>query len=699
MLAGDFVTDDAGTGFVHMAPAPRRRRLRALRGERPRRPDDPQRAGGLVLRRARPLLRRPAGLRRQGQGGQGQPRRHRQADRGRRAARPRPDDPQLPALLALQGAGDLPQHPAVVRRHRQAARRRHGHLRRAPSASARSPRSTASCSGRRSIRPQPPLLDDRGPPRLGALAPARLGRAAHLLRQARSPTAPPRSCATRRSTPASRRPSRPRAPTPGSRTDAKARFLANDHPHDDWEKVTDILDVWFDSGSTHAFALRDRPDGIWPASVYLEGTDQHRGWFHSSMLQSCGTRGRAPYDAVVTHGFTLDENGMKMSKSLGNTTAPAGRGQAVRRRHPAALGGADRLRRRPAHRPGDPQGHRRQLPPAAQHPALPARRPRRLRRRPSASSPAAMPELERCMLHRLAELDREVREGYAAFDFQGVFQALFQFATVDLSAFCFDIRKDALYCDAAGEPAPPRRPHRARRALRTASSPGSRRCCPSPWRRSGSPASPATTARSTSSTSRQRRSTGTTPASPRSGSAIRQRPPRRHRRARGRAPRQAHRRQPRGRARGPRRRRRPARGARLGRLRRRLHHLRPRPRPTRRPRPDAFTLDDVPGVAVVPALAEGGEVRPLLEDPPRRRHPRPPGRLRALRRGARLTVRAARPPDGRPHGRREPVGGESFRAAACPAPPTASPPAPWPGRLRRGFRRAELRRGVHLEPV
>ena len=95
---------------------------------------------------------------------------------------------------------------------------------------------------------------------------------------------------------------------------AKARFLANDHPHDDWEKVTDILDVWFDSGSTHAFALRDRPDGIWPADVYLEGTDQHRGWFHSSMLQACGTRGRAPYDAVVTHGFTLDENGMKMSK-------------------------------------------------------------------------------------------------------------------------------------------------------------------------------------------------------------------------------------------------------------------------------------------------------------------------------------------------------------------------------------------------
>ena len=99
---------------------------------------------------------------------------------------------------------------------------------------------------------------------------------------------------------------------------AKERFLGNLYDPDEWDIVTDILDVWFDSGSTHAFTLRDREDGVWPADVYLEGTDQHRGWFHSSMLQSCGTRGRAPYKAVVTHGFTLDEKGMKMSKSLGN---------------------------------------------------------------------------------------------------------------------------------------------------------------------------------------------------------------------------------------------------------------------------------------------------------------------------------------------------------------------------------------------
>ena len=94
-----------------------------------------------------------------------------------------------------------------------------------------------------------------------------------------------------------------------------------DNP-DAWEKVGDILDVWFDSGSTHAFVLEKRVDLGWPASLYLEGSDQHRGWFQSSLLESCGTRGRAPYEAVVTHGFVVDEDGRKMSKSLGNVVAP-----------------------------------------------------------------------------------------------------------------------------------------------------------------------------------------------------------------------------------------------------------------------------------------------------------------------------------------------------------------------------------------
>ena len=239
---------------------------------------------------------------------------------------------------------------------------------------------------------------------------------------------------------------------------AKERFLGNDHPHDEWELVADILDVWFDSGSTHAFALRDRPDGIWPASVYLEGTDQHRGWFHSSMLQACGTRGRAPYDAVVTHGFTLDENGMKMSKSLGNTVSPA---DVVKQY------GADILRLWVAQT--DYTVDQRIGPEILKGTADSYRRLRNTLRyllgaldgfdAAERVERAAMPELERWVLHRLAELDEVVRKGFADFDFQGVFQALFQFATVDLSAFWFDIRKDSLYCDAGSDP--------RRRAVRT----------------------------------------------------------------------------------------------------------------------------------------------------------------------------------------------------------------------------------------
>jgi isoleucyl-tRNA synthetase len=239
---------------------------------------------------------------------------------------------------------------------------------------------------------------------------------------------------------------------------AKARFLGNAHDPDAWEMVTDILDVWFDSGSTHAFALRDRADGLWPASLYLEGTDQHRGWFQSSLLQACGTMGRAPYEAVLTHGFTLDENGMKMSKSLGNTVAP----QDVIRQY-----GADILRLWVAQT--DYTVDSRIGPEILKGVADAYRRLRNTLRfllgaldgfEPSERLGLdEMPELDRWALHRLAELDGEVRRGYDAFDFQGVFQALFQFATVDLSAFYFDIRKDALYCDRADS--------RRRRAART----------------------------------------------------------------------------------------------------------------------------------------------------------------------------------------------------------------------------------------
>ncbi len=229
---------------------------------------------------------------------------------------------------------------------------------------------------------------------------------------------------------------------------AKERFLGGIVNPDDYDQVMDILDVWFDSGSTHAFTLRDRADGTEDgiADVYMEGTDQHRGWFHSSLLQSVGTTGRAPYRNVVTHGFTLDEKGMKQSKSLGNIIAP----QEIINQY-----GADILRLWVAQT--DYTADQRIGPEILKGVADSYRRLRNTMRFMLGSlsdfsdadrtAPEDMPPLERWVLHRLAELDQVVRDGYARFDFQGVFQAVFTFATLDLSAYYFDIRKDALYCD------------------------------------------------------------------------------------------------------------------------------------------------------------------------------------------------------------------------------------------------------------
>lgn len=231
-------------------------------------------------------------------------------------------------------------------------------------------------------------------------------------------------------------------------TGAKERFLGNDYVADEWEQVYDVLDVWFDSGSTHAFVLRDREDGTEDgiADVYMEGTDQHRGWFHSSLLQACGTKGRAPYKNVVTHGFTLDGKGNKMSKSLGNTIVP----EEIVKQY-----GADILRLWVAQT--DYTSDQRIGPEILKGTADSYRRLRNTMRYMLGSlhdfsedqrvAAEDMPELEQWVLHRLAELDHQVRTGYQSFDFNGVWQALFTFATVDLSAFYFDIRKDALYCD------------------------------------------------------------------------------------------------------------------------------------------------------------------------------------------------------------------------------------------------------------
>ncbi|WP_432347018.1 isoleucine--tRNA ligase [Shinella yambaruensis] len=227
---------------------------------------------------------------------------------------------------------------------------------------------------------------------------------------------------------------------------AKERFLGNDHDPARWTQVMDILDVWFDSGSTHTFTLEDRPDLKWPADVYLEGSDQHRGWFHSSLLESCATRGRAPYNAVITHGFTMDEKGEKMSKSKGNVVSP----QDVMKES-----GADILRLWVM---TTDYWEDQRLGKTIIQTNIDAYRKLRNTVRwmlgtlahdtGEEIAHADMPELERLMLHRLSELDALVREGYDAFDFKKIARALIDFSNVELSAFYFDVRKDALYCDA-----------------------------------------------------------------------------------------------------------------------------------------------------------------------------------------------------------------------------------------------------------
>jgi isoleucyl-tRNA synthetase len=235
---------------------------------------------------------------------------------------------------------------------------------------------------------------------------------------------------------------------------AAARFLSPDHDPADWKKVDDILDVWFDSGSTYAYTLevrddlkvRRRVDGGPDSVMYLEGSDQHRGWFHSSLLESCGTRGRAPFDIVVTHGFTLDEAGHKMSKSLGNVIAP----QDVIKQS-----GADILRLWVC--ATDYWDDQRIGPEILKTTVETYRKLRNTLRwmlgnlahfRPEDHiAKNEMPELERLILHRLTELNILVRQAYADFDYKRIFAALNAFMTSDLSAFYFDIRKDALYCD------------------------------------------------------------------------------------------------------------------------------------------------------------------------------------------------------------------------------------------------------------
>ena len=243
-------------------------------------------------------------------------------------------------------------------------------------------------------------------------------------------------------------------------------LLGPDYDLNDYEVVNDILDVWFDSGSTHSFVVEGRYGEGARADLYIEGSDQHRGWFQSSLLESCGTRGQAPYKAVLTHGFALDGTGKKMSKSLGNVVDPlkimSESGADILRVWVASTDYFDDVRIGKEVLAGASDAYRKlrntfryMLGALSDYDE-----------ETEAVSYAEMPELERYMLHRLAQLDAELRavvdKGAGSenwLEFSRYSRAIFDFANSDLSAFFFDIRKDCLYCDAKSDP--------KRRAYRT----------------------------------------------------------------------------------------------------------------------------------------------------------------------------------------------------------------------------------------
>jgi isoleucyl-tRNA synthetase len=232
-------------------------------------------------------------------------------------------------------------------------------------------------------------------------------------------------------------------------SDDPQRFLGTKYKADDFEKLSDIVEVWFDSGSTHSFVLEKREDLKWPASMYLEGSDQHRGWFHSSLLESCGTRGKAPFESILSHGFVVDGKGLKMSKSLGNVIAPEDilkkYGADILRIWVASSNYAEDLR--------------------IDHSILDqhADSYRKIRNtfryllgnlndnyeeiELNKINLIDLPELEQFMLHKIFSLDHNFKNYFKNYDFHNLYKELLNFCTVDLSAFYFDIRKDSLYCD------------------------------------------------------------------------------------------------------------------------------------------------------------------------------------------------------------------------------------------------------------
>ena len=232
-------------------------------------------------------------------------------------------------------------------------------------------------------------------------------------------------------------------------SDDPQKFLGKKYKAEDFEKLSDIVEVWFDSGSTHSFVLEKRKDLKWPASMYLEGSDQHRGWFHSSLLESCGTRDRAPFESILSHGFVVDGKGLKMSKSLGNVIAP----EDILKKY-----GADILRIWVASS-NYAEDLRIDYSILDQH----AESYRKIRNtfryllgnlndsfvdeNLEKIDIKKLPELEKLMLHKIYNLDTNFNKYFKNYDFHNLYKELLNFCTVDLSSFYFDIRKDTLYCD------------------------------------------------------------------------------------------------------------------------------------------------------------------------------------------------------------------------------------------------------------
>ncbi len=231
--------------------------------------------------------------------------------------------------------------------------------------------------------------------------------------------------------------------------DDPQKFLGKKYKSEDFEKLSDIVEVWFDSGSTHSFVLEKRKDLKWPASMYLEGSDQHRGWFHSSLLEACGTRGRAPFESILSHGFVVDGKGLKMSKSLGNVIAPEDilkkYGADILRIWVAASNYAEDLRIDYSILDQHSESYRKirntfryllgNVNDKFEDVNL------------DKIDIKSLPELERFMLNKIYLLNQKFEACFQKYDFHNLYKELLNFCTVDLSAFYFDIRKDTLYCD------------------------------------------------------------------------------------------------------------------------------------------------------------------------------------------------------------------------------------------------------------